>query len=53
MKPSIIGDRATVEIIGSDPAIEHATVRCVHEAGGWRIEPDIPEPVVQPKRDGG
>jgi hypothetical protein len=53
MKANVFGDRATVEVTGNDPATERASVRCVHEAGGWRIEPDLPELVVQPRRDGG
>jgi len=40
----IVGDRATVEVLGSDAANEHASVVCVHEAGGWRVEPGLPEP---------
>jgi hypothetical protein len=43
-RPTIVGDRATVEVLGSDPASEHASVVCVHEAGGWRIEPGLPDP---------
>jgi hypothetical protein len=41
--PAIVGDRATVEVLGAEPN-EHASVVCVHEAGGWRIEPGLPEP---------
>jgi hypothetical protein len=41
---TIVGDRATVEVFGADPASEHASVVCVHEAGGWRIEPGLPDP---------
>jgi hypothetical protein len=39
-----VGDRATVEVVGTDPTSEHASVICVREAGGWRIEPGLPEP---------
>ena len=42
--PMVVGDRATVEVFGADPQNEHASVRCVHEAGGWRVEPGLPEP---------
>ncbi|HEY1694719.1 MAG TPA: hypothetical protein VGG39_21255 [Polyangiaceae bacterium] len=42
--PTIVGDRATVEVLGGDPATEHARVLCVKEAGGWRVEPGLPEP---------
>ena len=44
MRRTIVGDRATVEVVGADAANEHASVVCVHEAGGWRIEPGLPEP---------
>ena len=53
MRSTVVGDRATVEVAGEDPADEHASVRCVHEPGGWRVEPDLPEAVAMPKRDGG
>jgi len=43
-KPMRVGDRATVEVLGADAANEHASVICVHEAGGWRVEPGLPEP---------
>ena len=44
MRTSIVGDRASVEVFGADPTTEHASVACVHEAGGWRVEPGFPEP---------
>jgi len=44
MKSMRVGDRATVEVVGADPVNEHASVVCVHEAGGWRLEPGLPEP---------
>jgi hypothetical protein len=44
MRAAIVGDRATVEVLGGDPPREHASVVCVHESGGWRIEPGLPEP---------
>jgi hypothetical protein len=44
MKPMRVGDRATVEVLGADAVNEHASVVCVHEAGGWRVEPGLPEP---------
>jgi hypothetical protein len=48
MKASISGDQATVEVTGYDPT-DHASIRCVHEVnargvGGWRVEPELPEP---------
>lgn len=42
MTSSIAGDRATVDVVGTDPTTEHATVICAREAGGWRIEPELP-----------
>jgi hypothetical protein len=44
MKSAVVGDRATVEVFGEDPRNEHATVACVHEPQGWRVEPGLPEP---------
>jgi hypothetical protein len=44
MRSTVVGDRATVEVLGADPASEHASVVCVHEQAGWRIEPGLPEP---------
>lgn len=41
---AVVGDRATVEVLGADPANEHASLVCVHEASGWRVEPGLPEP---------
>jgi hypothetical protein len=43
MRPSVVGDRATVLVLGTDPN-EQASVVCVREAGGWRVEPGLPEP---------
>jgi hypothetical protein len=53
MKTTTVGDVATVEVTGDDPMTDRASVRCVHEATGWRVEPELPEPVASPKRDGG
>ncbi|MDP9151611.1 MAG: hypothetical protein M3O36_16950 [Myxococcota bacterium] len=44
MHPAVVGDRATVEVLGADPKNEHASVVCVREARGWRIEPGFPDP---------
>jgi hypothetical protein len=44
MRAKVVGDRASVEVLGADPQNERATVVCVREAGGWRIEPEFPEP---------
>ncbi len=44
MRGAVVGDRATVEVFGEDPQSEHASVVCVHEAAGWRVEPAFPEP---------
>jgi hypothetical protein len=53
MKVTTVGDHATVEVLGDDPANERASVRCVREAGVWHVEPELPEGVALPKRDGG
>jgi hypothetical protein len=53
MKASTVGDRATVEVLGSDPTSEHASIVCVHEAGGWRVEPGLPDTPGPERRDGG
>ncbi len=44
MRSSIVGDRATVEVIGADAQTEHASVLCVRDGEAWRIEPGLPEP---------
>jgi hypothetical protein len=44
IRPVRVGDRATVEVFGADPSSEHASIVCVQEAGGWRIEPGFPDP---------
>ena len=33
-----------VEVLGADAVNEHASIVCVHESGGWRVEPGLPEP---------
>jgi hypothetical protein len=43
-RATVVGDRATVDVFGEDPQSEHASVLCVHESEGWRIEPGLPEP---------
>ncbi len=44
MRSKIVGDRASVEVLGADPQNERATVSCIREVGGWRIEPELPPP---------
>jgi hypothetical protein len=44
MRAKVVGDRASVEVLGADPLNERATVVCVRETHGWRIEPEFPEP---------
>ena len=44
MRSKVVGDRASVEVFGAEPQGERATVVCVREPGGWRIEPELPEP---------
>jgi hypothetical protein len=56
MSATVTGDQATVEVMGSDPAAEHATVHCTRERAGegWRIEPGLPDITALPRwRDGG
>ncbi len=53
MQASVVGDQATVEVIGADPASERATVRCVREPAGWRVEPEMPAVGPLPTRGGG
>lgn len=52
MKATVEGASATVHVTGNDPS-EAADVRCVREGTLWRVEPELPEPQVLPKRDGG
>ena len=50
---SVVGDQATVDVVGSDPVNERAAVRCAHESSGWRVEPELPEISLPASRDGG
>ena len=52
MTSTVDGASAVVHVAGGDPA-EAADVRCVREGQLWRVEPELPEPQVLPKRDGG
>jgi hypothetical protein len=56
MTSRIDGEKATVDIVGSDPA-EHAVITCAHEPAGWRVEPELPDPAqpapAAPRADGG
>jgi hypothetical protein len=52
MTSTIDGASAVVHVAGGD-ATESADVHCVREGQLWRIEPELPEPQVLPKRDGG
>jgi hypothetical protein len=52
MSSHIEGDEASVEVKGDGPD-EHATVKCVRENGGWRVELDLPDPNKPERRDGG
>jgi uncharacterized protein YbjT (DUF2867 family) len=44
MRSKVVGDRASVEVLGADPQTQRATIVCVQKGGGWRIEPEFPEP---------
>jgi hypothetical protein len=41
MKATVSGDHAVVAVTG-DHGAEHASVTCVREPGGWRVEPELP-----------
>jgi hypothetical protein len=49
MRATVSGDQATVEVTG-DHGAEHASVTCVREGAGWRVEPDLPPPADRPMR---
>jgi len=49
MKAKVSGDHAVVEVTG-DHGAQHASVACVHEAAGWRVEPELPPPADRPMR---
>jgi hypothetical protein len=56
MTSHITGDRATVDVVGSDPA-ERATVVCARATSGdaksaWRIEPELPDPPARVQQPG-
>ena len=44
LRATVVGDRATVDVFGEDPQGEHASVSCIREPGGWRVEAGFPEP---------
>jgi hypothetical protein len=53
MRAIVVGDRATVEVMG-DRGAEHAAVVCVREGGVWRVEPELPPlPPLSMRGDGG
>ena len=53
-KAKTTGDRATVDVVGIDPAVDRASVPCVREDGHWRVEIPLPPlPPVQHRPDGG
>jgi hypothetical protein len=41
IQATVVGDRATLEVKG-EREVEHASIVCVREAGGWRVEPELP-----------
>ncbi len=50
------GERATVELLGVDPAEERAVVPCVREEGHWRVDlalPSLPPVERRPPGPGG
>jgi hypothetical protein len=53
MAARVDGEEATIDVRGEGPE-ERASVRCVHEALGWRVEPELPELLLPQRRaDGG
>ena len=54
MHATVNGASAVVDVAGDDPGTEHASVACVREADGWRVEPELPDVTApQRRRDGG
>lgn len=52
----VAGERATVELLGVDPAEERASVPCVREDGHWRVDlalPSLPPIERRPPGPGG
>jgi hypothetical protein len=52
----VAGERATVELLGVDPAEERASVPCVREEGHWRVDlalPSLPPIERRPPGPGG
>jgi len=49
MHTRLLRDRAIVDVIGIDPATDHAEVPCVLEQGRWRVEIPLP-PLAPPER---
>lgn len=53
MAARTVGDEAFVDVRG-DGADDRATVHCVREAEGWRVEPELPDIMAPARRgDGG
>lgn len=53
MRARVAGDRAVVEVSGSNPQ-ERAEVPCVLEEGRWRVDLVLPPlPVIEKRPDGG
>ncbi|HNS96021.1 MAG TPA: hypothetical protein PLJ27_11190 [Polyangiaceae bacterium] len=54
MRSRVAGDRALVEVVGSDPELERAEVPCVLEQGKWRVDLVLPPlPAVEKRPDAG
>ncbi len=54
MHATVTGATAVVDVTGDDPGVEHASVVCVREGDGWRVEPELPDVAApQRRRDGG
>ena len=52
----VAGDEAMVDVVGADPNVERASVRCARDPkdrAAWRIEPELPPVPELVRRDGG
>ena len=49
MRATVTGPDAVVDVTGDDPT-EQARVVCTREAGGWHVEPELPDVSALPRR---
>ncbi len=54
LRARVAGERAVVEVIGSNPQVERAEVPCVLEQDRWRVDLVLPPlPAIETRPDGG